>query len=321
MTYKNFDLSQFAHGAYQTKCEDGYTYFYRFDDNSISYFNNNPFFSMRTLHSASIFLEFVTTSETVGFTYKIDLFGSYDSVELYINGMAYDIKYVNSIPAAGRLDYKLPSGEKTVTVYFPVDARMGIGELELDEGVSCTPIKRDKKVLFMGDSITHGYGPLRSSMSYVNILNRNLPYEIINQGIGGYIYEGEAVRLMDGYTPDSIFVALGTNGFDAPDYDKKLNDFFNRLDIIYKNIPTTVITPLWRGDVSSGDGGMLSILEHDAETIVNIAGKYDYIKTMNGFNAVPHLKEYFLDLLHPNALGMEIYAQNIIAYLNLNNLL
>ena len=30
-----------------------------------------------------------------------------------------------------------------------------------------------------------------------------------------------------------------------------------------------------------------------------------------GFRLVPHLPEYFLDNLHPNALGAEVYGRNL----------
>lgn len=32
---------------------------------------------------------------------------------------------------------------------------------------------------------------------------------------------------------------------------------------------------------------------------------------VDGFGLVPHLSEYFLDNLHPNALGMELYGRNL----------
>lgn len=72
---------------------------------------------------------------------------------------------------------------------------------------------KNEKVLWLGDSITQGYGPLRSSCTYVSVANRILNYDIINQGIGGYIYDKNSLMKMEGYEPDKIIVALGTNQY------------------------------------------------------------------------------------------------------------
>ena len=36
------------------------------------------------------------------------------------------------------------------------------------------------------------------------------------------------------------------------------------------------------------------------------------MKVVDGFKLVPHLPEYFLDNLHPNALGAETYGRNLV---------
>jgi len=33
---------------------------------------------------------------------------------------------------------------------------------------------------------------------------------------------------------------------------------------------------------------------------------------VEGFKLVPHLPEYFLDKLHPNCLGSELYGRNLV---------
>ena len=43
-----------------------------------------------------------------------------------------------------------------------------------------------------------------------------------------------------------------------------------------------------------------------------IAEKYDNITVVDGFKLVPHTAEYFIDNLHPNCLGSEIYGRNLV---------
>ena len=43
-----------------------------------------------------------------------------------------------------------------------------------------------------------------------------------------------------------------------------------------------------------------------------ISGKYKNVRIVEGFKMVPHLPEYYLDKLHPNCLGAEIYGRNLV---------
>lgn len=36
------------------------------------------------------------------------------------------------------------------------------------------------------------------------------------------------------------------------------------------------------------------------------------VQVVDGFTLVPHLKEYYLDNLHPNCLGEENYGRNLV---------
>ena len=126
------------------------------------------------------------------------------------------------------------------------------------------------------------------------VANRLLNYDIVNQGIGGYIYDKNILMRMDGYDPAKIIVALGTNQFGCETM-KDIEEYYERLMEIYGNdIPVLCITPLWRGDVPDG----LETLSSFCEKLKVIAGKYKNIKIVEGFKMVPHLPEYYLDKLH-----------------------
>ena len=43
-----------------------------------------------------------------------------------------------------------------------------------------------------------------------------------------------------------------------------------------------------------------------------IAEKYSNVTIVDGFQLVPHLPVYFLDNLHPNCLGCEVYGRNLV---------
>ena len=141
----------------------------------------------------------------------------------------------------------------------------------------------------------------------MSVANRLLGYDIINQGIGGYIYDKNSLMKMDGYTPDKIIVSLGTNQFGDKTMDA-VEEYYERLMEIYGNeIPVLTVTPLWRGDVPGGEPDLIRFCEN----IKSICNRYENIRIVDGFTLVPHLPEYFLDNLHPNVIGAEVYGRNL----------
>ena len=119
--------------------------------------------------------------------------------------------YVKDLEKEGKIEWELPEGKKSVVIYLPADATVHIKNFEIDAAAQRP--EKNEKVLWLGDSITQGFGPLRSGQTYVCVANRILNYDIINQGIGGYVYDKKSLMKMEGYEPDKIIVALGTNQY------------------------------------------------------------------------------------------------------------
>ena len=142
----------------------------------------------------------------------------------------------------------------------------------------------------------------------MSVANRILNYDVINQGIGGYVYDKGSLMKMDGYAPDKIIVALGTNQYGTKTM-KDVEEYYETLIGLYgTEIPILCITPLWRGDSPEGIPTLISF----CEKIKRIAGQYKNVSIVDGFSLVPHLPEYYLDNLHPNCLGAEIYGRNLV---------
>ena len=307
MILSNTELQKIYCGAYSfEETADGYLQAFQFTKEQMDYFEKTfDFWFERCTASTCKTLEFTTEAQTISFDYKIIWVSSEDTVELAIDSLLSDIRYIHDMDKEGRLTFTLPSGSKKVTVYLPSDATVLIRNFEADKEVAPTP--KGPKVLWLGDSITQGYGPLRSACTYVSVANRILNYDIINQGIGGYIYDKKVLMKMDGYTPEKIIVALGTNQFKCETM-KDIEEYYERLMELYgSSIPVLCITPLWRGD----DSEDLKTLSSFCEKIKKIAGKYHNVKIIDGFKMVPHLPEYYLDGLHPNCLGAEVYGRNL----------
>ncbi len=318
MKLSNNELQKIYFGAYNfSETQDGYLQSFQNTTDQIAYFKDAfEFWYERCTASTSKTIEIKTDAKKISLDYKFSWKGSEDSFELCVDGLITQIFYVKDLKEEGTVSFDLAAGldgiygskdgKKDVVIYLPADATVGIKNFQIDG--EYVPAKKNEKVLWLGDSITQGYGPLRSSQTYVSVANRLLNYDIINQGIGGYIYDKKSLMPMPGYKPSKLIVALGTNQY-GTETMKDIEEYYPRLFEIYgKDIPTLVITPLWRGDNLEG----VPTLVKFADKLKEILAKYPNIKVVDGFKMVPHLPEYFLDNLHPNQLGTEVYGRNLV---------
>ena len=308
MILTNEELKNIYFGAYEfEETADGYLQAFQYSKEQVEYFKGafEMWYERCTASSAKT-LEFTTSATKLSLEYKFIWKCSLDSFELMVDGLITDIAYVKDIADEGTIEWNLPEGEKDVVIYLPSDATVLVRNFTIDADVKRAV--KNEKVLWLGDSITQGYGPLRSSHTYVSVANRLLNYDILNQGIGGYIYDKNSLMKMDGYTPDKIIVALGTNQY-GDETMTAVEEYYERLIGIYGNeITILCITPLWRGDSVEGIPTLMAY----CEKIKKIVSQYKNIRVIEGMKLVPHLPEYFLDNLHPNCLGCEWYGRNLV---------
>ena len=308
MILTNKELQNFYFGAYSfEERDDGYLQAFQYTKEQMEYFKGAfDFWYDRCMATTAKTIEMKTDAQKISFEYKFLWKGSEDSFELMIDGLITKIDYVKDVKEEGKLEWQLPAGMKNVVIYLPADATILIRNFEIDSKAE-RPVKNEK-VLWLGDSITQGFGPLRSAQTYVSVANRLLNYDIINQGIGGYVYDKKSLLKMPDYTPDKIIVALGTNQYGSETM-KDVEEYYESLMKVYGNeIPVLCISPLWRGDKPEDS----AIFERFCNNIKKIAGSYKNVKVIDGFKLVPHLSEYYLDNLHPNCLGTETYGRNLV---------
>ena len=304
----NEELKKVYFGAYSfAETEDGYLQAFQYNKAQMEYFKGAfDFWYDRCMATTAKTLEFNTAATEVSFDYKFAWKGSEDSFELWINGLAADITYVKGLPEEGTIQWKLPDGMKQVVIYLPADATVLLKYFTVNGEV--TPAVKKEKVLWLGDSITQGYGPLRSAHTYVSVANRLLNYDIINQGIGGYVYDKNSLMKMEGYSPDKIIVALGTNQYGMKDMTG-IKEYYEVLTGIYgTEIPILCISPIWRGDRPEEYDVFLNFCDE----VKRIAGSYPNVRVVDGLTLVPHRSEYYIDNLHPNCLGTEEYGRNLV---------
>ena len=209
---------------------------------------------------------------------------------------------------------RLGDGNKTVKIVFPWSVTPVIKEIGLDDGAFVTPVKRDKKILLYGDSITHGYDALHPSDTYAYLLSEMLHAESYNKAIGGEMFAPEVAEFADDFVPDLITVAYGTNdwngGISRTAFRENCKGFFDNLTRNYPETPIFAITPIWRKE--SAEQRAMGGFDTVKEQIFDLAAHYDNVIPIVGHDLVPRSEEYFSDRhLHPNKCGFSFYAENL----------
>ena len=133
MILSNAELQKIYWGALRfEETEDGYLQGFQYMKDQEDYFERvSDFWFERCTASTAKTLEFKTTAEKFSFDYRIIWKGSEDSVELYVDGVVTDIRYIKDMEDEGTLAFTLPAGEKTILFYLPADATMQIKNFEI----------------------------------------------------------------------------------------------------------------------------------------------------------------------------------------------
>lgn len=311
MKLSNKTLSRLIKGACYFEIKSGYLFSYRYSKAQIEHMSRegyDAYWLNRALISGPQRIELKTDSTKISFDYKAsETHINANTIDLYINNVLCAVYHIND-KLKGKVEFSLPSGQKTVSIYLPCESTLQIKNFTLD-GKYKSVAKKGENVLIIGDSITQGAGPQITSLAYANALARELGYNILAQGIGGYRYEPDDVMAVDGFTPDKIIVALGTNWYnvDSYDYEGSVIEFYKRLSRTFPNIPVLSVTPLWRGNVEDWERFCWCI-----DKIKEACSKYENIKLVDGFTLVPNVEDCFSDRVHPNSFGSLMYSTNLI---------
>ena len=213
---------------------------------------------------------------------------------------------------------------------------------------------KNKKILFLGDSITAGHGTSGEDKWFTAQLSKQYGAECVNYGIGGTRiarqerpsecpwHDLDFPGRVDGMDRDADIVCVfgGTNDFghgDAPIgkmSDRTVFTFYGALHVLYTSLiekyPSAlifVITPLHRlgEDDPRGNGTKekdAGTLREYVDIIRQVAEYYSLpvldLYAMSGMQpAVPAICEkYIPDGLHPNDAGHRMIAERIGGFLS-----
>lgn len=221
-----------------------------------------------------------------------------------------------------KLNFSVNLGNSTmkhVVVVLPSHSNGVIRSITIDDDAKIERRIFDRKLLFLGDSITQGWESNFDCLSYAYQVSEFLNAESVIQGIGSACFEPETV--MDiGFVPDTIFVAYGTNDFVCRDslleIRKNVENFLRNLKKVYNHSSIFVISPIWRTDYDTPSkcGNF-----KDCCALIKLVAQKNGLRIIDGDKLVPHHVNMFADHVHPNDLGFSKYTINLLKLINKEN--
>lgn len=186
---------------------------------------------------------------------------------------------------------------------------LGCGFSHLRSNGSLEPAAKRPQILCLGDSITQGFVAGWPSKCYVARLGDALDADVLNQGIGGHIFQPESLNGMEKlpFCPACITVAYGTNDWhdcqSIQELQANISAYFARLHALFPGVPVYIISPLWRADCDDKrpHGAPLT---HVRQLLLSEQEKYDHMTVIDGYTLIDHDTLLFEDgFLHPNRQG------------------
>lgn len=315
-------IKKIAKNCVDIQEKDGGIVFSRFSPKQLAVYSDIEAHRIRTYCPSGVCLDFYSDTEFVKINYSVmakartrlsfDFF--INDVFVYSDGQNEIVDnegeiYFNNTSENGKMN--------RITIFLPHLVEISLLDVEVSNNAIIKSVDTSsfKNYLAVGDSITQGMDSIHPSNTYPVQVAKYFSMNLLNQGVGGYIFNEESLDENLKFEPDLITVAYGTNDwgkFKAFDeFYTSVKGYINKLATIYKTAKIYVITPLWRADFETDrDLGPFSILK---KTISEICEGYPNIKVIDGTTLVPNLTKYFKDeYLHPNDEGFMHYAMNLV---------
>jgi len=236
--------------------------------------------------------------------------------ELLINGVLVQQVWDETPEVEHTISAEFSEGENQITLIFPSHGIGILKSLEVDDGAYITPHQFDKKILFIGDSITQGWDSKFDCMSYAHRVADFYNAERVINGIGGAIYHSATFDKPE-FDADIVVIAYGTNDFfyyqTYEEFKEQVSVYLEKIKSAYSDKKVFVVTPIWRSD--DDRVSFIGTFGKCRETIKKESKRLGLI-VVDGYHLVPHFDLFYADIVHPNDLGFVVYAQNLIAKMN-----
>ena len=206
--------------------------------------------------------------------------------------------------------FKINGGGGYVCIGLPPFAL--VESILVNKKVFIKKVKEEKEsIVVYGSSITHGCASSRPALAYTNILEKMTGGNVLNFGFSESAKgEEEVIRYISSLGAKIMIVEF--------DHNATIEELRKSHFIVYQTIRS--ITDCWIIFMSRFTGGLSITEEEEQERIRIITNTYQMAKRLYDYKIALILgntvfgtnkRDYFVDGVHPNDLGMEVIAEAI----------
>jgi lysophospholipase L1-like esterase len=311
-------IEDYCHGVLSISRDRNGVRLRRMTPDQFAYYDRNPGWAIRSRCNSGGSIALRTDSRFMDITLHF-LSGArtYFGLDIEIDGIHSHCIRLDK--AQGSYERRLfefdDSQERTVRIYLSPNIEIKLLKLELKAGSTLQPIEpAATNLLCLGDSITQGMDAISPVSTYPVQLARMLNANLLNQGVGGHIFDLDALDPDLPFDPDLITVAYGTNdwgreiGLDG--VRNTASAYLEKLREIYPPpVRIVVLSPIWREIGHEQRGGV--DLPTFSRTILETALTIQDLEVIDGLALVPNQPWHLEDGTHPNDLGFLHYSLNL----------
>lgn len=264
-------------------------------------------------------LELKVVAESIGYNtlYAIDVFSNkrlVGQIKNYPDDTGKGDRTKNEYPIGdAKGSFSLDDGEKEIEIYLPWSVKLGIKEISLEGESFVSPVKKEKRCLIYGDSITQGATALSPSNAYAVKIADWLDAEGMNKAIGSEAYFPELVKARSGnFNPDYLIVSYGVNDWVLRTYEEaeeKCREFWKEACAAYRGAKKIALTPIWYEDKNIN--AKLGDFDKIEKFIRTVASEFSEITVIDCSDCVPEDSMFFDDGVHPTDEGFGYYFENL----------
>lgn len=268
----------------------------------------DPVYYSRVRATSGVRLEMETDADAITFEAP-----SGNKFEVWVNGMFYRQILVNDLRKTGETPtVEMAAGVKRIMFALPSHSTGVLSSFSLNGATFFRPVGYEKKMLFIGDSITQGWDSQYDTLSFAYRTATMLGVDFHICGVGGGRFVPETFDKV-AFDPDTVVIAYGINDFcsksrTAADNVANANAYLDLVKAAYGDRRVVVITPIWFGKKDAEWNRVMR------SSIANVAVEKGF-EVVDGETLFPQNTAFFADgYLHPNDLGFSIYAERLIEY-------
>ncbi len=315
------DLKEFAVGCFDSTLENGGWHALRLPAPLADYYRQAEGSRIRLECPSSVRLRFVTNATQVSLGMKFgDAARPLFQGEVLVNGE----KTTSFGPQDAQENWHGVIFEqdqpllRTLDIWLPHLCRTDITALEVNDGATIEAAPSlPLRWLAYGDSITQGMTATLPTRTHIGRLALALEAEVFNLGIGGAKLDEVLGQNVPEGEFDLISIAYGTNDFNQ---NIALETYMGNARLLLTNLrqkttaPIVLLTTLtWAGRTEANAAGLF--LDDYRTALTTLATDFDGVHVVDGTSLIPDSTEYFVDNVHPNNAGFELYANNLLTHL------